>query len=43
MIARHAGRAIELHVDLGSPAEEWYHQHGFEQVAVNKLQAHMRV
>ena len=41
MIARHAGRTIELHVDLGSPAESWYRRHGFEQVAANELQAHL--
>jgi len=41
LIARHADRTIELHVDLGSPAEAWYHRHGFEQVAANELQAHL--
>jgi len=41
LIARHAERTIELHVDLGSPAEAWYHRHGFEQVAANELQAYL--
>ena len=41
LIDRHAGRTIDLHVDLGSPAEAWYRRHGFEQVAADQLQAHL--
>jgi ribosomal protein S18 acetylase RimI-like enzyme len=41
LIARHAERTIELHVDLGSPAEGWYRRLGFEQIGADELQAHM--
>ena len=41
LINRHPGRAIELRVNHGAPADAWYRKHGFEQVGADALQAHL--
>ena len=41
LISRHPGRAIELRVNRGAPADAWYRKHGFEQVGADEQQAHL--